>query len=441
MKKLIFTLVFLFLLTNAYSQNWSAVGGGTGWENAMCVYNGELYVGGVYGLLKWNGANWTTPGTGVNGEVDALAVYNNEIYAGGRFTLAGGVPVSYIAKWNGNAWFDVEGGMDSYVVSLAVYNNELVAGGYFLNANVPANYIAKWNGSTWSPLGAGTGGGQGQVMALTVYNNELVAAGFFSTAGGMSAGRIAKWNGSTWSALGSGIDNVVYALTVYNGNLIAGGLFSTAGGSVAHDIASWNGSAWSTFGSGCSGGFYPYIMSLTTYGSDLYVAGLYTIAGGLTANGIAKWNGSTWSTLGSGFANSANVCGAFTSCIYNNELYCGGIFYSAGGVSAGNIAKYGTLTGINTISTELPNKFKLSQNYPNPFNPVTNIKFDIAKAGNVILKVYDIQGREVSTLINEKLSPGSYQTNWNAANFPSGTYYYRLISDNYLETKKLVLVK
>jgi photosystem II stability/assembly factor-like uncharacterized protein len=85
--------------------------------------------------------------------------------------------------------------------------------------------------------------------------------------------------------------------------------------------------------------------------------------------------------------------------------------------------------------------YHLSQNYPNPFNPITNIKFNISKSGFVSLKVYDIQGREIKTLINEKLSEGSYETIWDASNFPSGVYFYKLTAGNYSETKKMLLIK
>jgi hypothetical protein len=435
-------LISFFIISQAYSQNWSSLGGGTAWVNAMTVYNGELIVGTVSGITKWNGSTWSDVGTGVNGEVDALAIYNGELYAGGRFTIAGGVAVSYMAKWNGTAWFDVEGGTDSYVVSMTVYNNELIIGGYFLNANIPANYIAKWNGTSWSPLGSGMGGSQGQVMALTVYNGNLIAGGFFSTAGGSVANRIAQWNGSSWSVLGSGINNVVYALTVYNGNLIAGGLFANAGGNSANDIASWNGNSWSNLGAGVGGGFYPYVLSLTTYGNDLYVAGLYTIAGNLTTNGIAKWNGSTWSGLGSGFFNTANVCGAYASTIYNNNLVCGGIFSGAGGNGAGNIAQWdGIVTGLHYNNHNTPDKFQLHQNYPNPFNPSTNIKFDVARSGNISIKIYDMQGREVAVLVNENLNPGSYNVSFNASNLPSGSYFFRLEAQGFSQTNKMILVK
>jgi hypothetical protein len=99
--------------------------------------------------------------------------------------------------------------------------------------------------------------------------------------------------------------------------------------------------------------------------------------------------------------------------------------------------------GIRNISTEIPDKFALYQNYPNPFNPVTKIKFDLSPLSRrgVSLKIYNITGREVSTLVNEKLNPGSYEVTFDGANLPSGIYFYRLQTDNFSETKKLMLIK
>ncbi|MFZ0456003.1 MAG: T9SS type A sorting domain-containing protein [Ignavibacteriaceae bacterium] len=86
-------------------------------------------------------------------------------------------------------------------------------------------------------------------------------------------------------------------------------------------------------------------------------------------------------------------------------------------------------------------KFELLQNYPNPFNPTTNIKFRIAEIGLVTLKVFDILGREVATLIDEEKPAGQYTINFNAAELASGVYFYQLKAGNFLRTKKLLLLK
>lgn len=104
------------------------------------------------------------------------------------------------------------------------------------------------------------------------------------------------------------------------------------------------------------------------------------------------------------------------------------------------------LTVSNSITSiknrgNLPDNFYLSQNYPNPFNPSTTIEFKIPESGFVTLKIYDILGREVKTLVNEEKTPGSYKVSFNASIFASGVYFYRLTSGSYTSIKKMVLLK
>ena len=101
----------------------------------------------------------------------------------------------------------------------------------------------------------------------------------------------------------------------------------------------------------------------------------------------------------------------------------------------------GGVIGISTISSTIPDNISLSQNYPNPFNPSTKIKFEVSKKALTSLIVYDLLGREITTLVNEVVSPGTYQVDLDASNFPSGVYFYRIISGDFIETKKMVLIK
>jgi photosystem II stability/assembly factor-like uncharacterized protein len=109
--------------------------------------------------------------------------------------------------------------------------------------------------------------------------------------------------------------------------------------------------------------------------------------------------------------------------------------------NAGAIARMATTTGIANYNNEIPSSFNLKQNYPNPFNPTTNINFSIPKSGFVTLKVYDMVGQEVATLVNEVKSAGNYIVGFNASNLPSGAYFYRLESGNIVDTKKMLLIK
>jgi len=88
-----------------------------------------------------------------------------------------------------------------------------------------------------------------------------------------------------------------------------------------------------------------------------------------------------------------------------------------------------------------PIDFELSQNYPNPFNPITNIDFRIAKSGFVSLKIYDMLGNKISTLVSKEMNAGEYEIEFDGSNLPSGTYFYRLEVENYTGTKKMVLLR
>ncbi len=97
--------------------------------------------------------------------------------------------------------------------------------------------------------------------------------------------------------------------------------------------------------------------------------------------------------------------------------------------------------GVINTNTEIPSSYNLSQNYPNPFNPSSKIKFQIAKLSNTKLVVSDILGKEVVTLVNEQLKPGTYEVDFDGTNLPSGIYFYKLITVNFADSKKMILVK
>lgn len=97
-------------------------------------------------------------------------------------------------------------------------------------------------------------------------------------------------------------------------------------------------------------------------------------------------------------------------------------------------------TGL-TNNSEIPTEYNLYNNYPNPFNPSTSIRFDIPVAGFVSLKVYDITGREVSTLVNEVLQPSRYNIDWNGSRFSSGVYFYRIQAGDFVKVQKMILTK
>lgn len=126
---------------------------------------------------------------------------------------------------------------------------------------------------------------------------------------------------------------------------------------------------------------------------------------------------------------------------YGSPLLGGSYSKSMVGAIIDGVTYGSILLDVTKISNEIPSGYILEQNYPNPFNPSTIIKFSLPKTSFVTLKIYNQLGKEVSTLVNEKKSTGTYQHLFNATNIPSGIYFYTLQSDDYIETKKMILMK
>jgi hypothetical protein len=158
----------------------------------------------VNAVARWDGAAWQPMGSGVKIEGffgsstgNALAVYEGDLYLGGMFNRAGKAVVNNMVRWDGTAWQDVGGGLQeppfpvSVVRALAVHGGALVAGGDFTSAaGQPAMHIARWNGSSWQPLEAG--GFNASVRALLEHEGVLYARGSFTQAGGTSARHFAQ---------------------------------------------------------------------------------------------------------------------------------------------------------------------------------------------------------------------------------------------------------
>jgi photosystem II stability/assembly factor-like uncharacterized protein len=168
------------------------------------------------------------------------------------------------------------------------------------------------------------------------------------------------------------------------------------------------------------------LSGITGFGSTWLVTRQAPVIYGSTDNGLS-WN-TNYTAPGAGlFRHIAK------------DRAVGNTFYAVR--STGNISRGVFFLGITPVSTVIPDNYGLSQNYPNPFNPETSIKFSIPKNGFVTLSVFDALGREIKSIVNENLNAGEYKVSFDAGNLTSGTYFYKLISGNFVETKKMVLVK
>jgi hypothetical protein len=206
---------------------------------------------------------------------------------------------------------------------------------------------------------------------------------------------------------------------------------------------------WSSLGTGSSNGVSGGgVRALAVVGNEVVVGGIFTSAGGVSANNVARFNTqtNTWSTLGTGSSNGVSISGyggaVYALAVVGNEVVVGGNFTSAGGVSANYVARWNSGTSrVEQLSPTAPKTFLLEQNYPNPFNPSTTIRYQLPVASEVKLEVYDVLGKKIATVVNERQSAGSYQVVWNASGLSSGTYFYRLQAGTFVETKKMIMVK
>ncbi len=491
--------------TKVWSALGSGTGAGTNgeiWQSASV--NDTLYTSGGFStagglsassVASWNGTTWSALGGTPNapiGSVYALALSGSNLYVGGSFLTAGNVQANRIALYNTSthAWSAIgsgtSNGTDNSVNAIAVSGNNVYAGGNFLHAGgLPANHIAMWDGTNWNTLGTTPNDGtDGDVYAMATFGTDLYVGGAFTNAGGNSANYAVKWNGTSWSALGSGLDNYVNTIAAGSSEIYFGGSFANAGGSSANYIASWNGSNWSALGTPTNG-VDQAVNSLATYGDTVFVGGQFSNAGGNPASHIAKWNTHEWTVLGAGVGNAVDamsidgtnlfIAGIFTTsglitanrviewsitdssyttlgdglnldayaiASSGQDAYFGGRFSTAGRKSSSNLAHYNP-NGITSVNdnARVVERYDLSQNYPNPFNPTTVINYQLSSVGNVTLKVYDILGREVATLVNERQIAGNHTVSFDGSRFASGVYFYRLVTGNKIQTMKMVLVK
>ena len=379
-------------------DTWSAVGGGvdgSGW--ALAVFDDgsgpALYLGGNFtvaggieavDIAKWDGTTWTPVGAGVadedfNSWVPDLLVFDDDsgagsaLYAGGTFDTAGEVEAHNIARWDGAVWTALGSGLDSTGRALAGLHGGspdavLYAGGFFHTAGeVDAERVAAWSGAQWSAVTRQPAFPEEYAVLydLDVFDDglgkapALYAAGVFGEAGGVQSRSVARFDGVSWSSPDGGVGGqfvTVRAMEVFDDGsgpgLYVGGAFDSAGSDEieTNNIARWDGRQWSPLGGGVAGfgtgGVFGLAASDGGFGGApaLFVGGAFTEVDDISANLVARWDGQAWSALGSGIDPNDSL--VLTVLVVDQPsaigpaLYVGGIFQTAGGVSARSIARW-----------------------------------------------------------------------------------------------------
>ena len=403
MKK-IFTLITLFLIVSSSNAQWVQMSNGMGtnknvWSlaaNGDNIFAGTNYPYGVYRSTN-DGLNWTQTSL-INHSGNVLLINGNIIYAGTNQGV-------FKSTNNGQNWTQI-GLSNRSVWALTVHGNNIFAGTDFGHGV----YRSTNNGLTWTQTSLGD---INFISSLVTIGNNIFAGDWAS-----SSVFLTSDTGNTWTqiALGGTPTEVVLCLAVKGNNVFAGvnngGVFRSSNGGFNWTQTSLTNGGVTSFA----------IKDNFIFASDfLNFGGVF-----LSSN-----NGTSWILKNQGLGNQIDVWSLTTTSQY--------IF--AGTDSSVWRRSYTEIIGIQKISELVPSSFSLSQNYPNPFNPNTKIKFDITKLSDVKLVVFDILGREVAVLVNERLKAGTYEVAFDGTNLPSGVYFYRLITDKFVDVKKMLYIK
>lgn len=438
---------------DSVAHRWRAFGVAiTGPVQAMVVNGNDLYVAGTFELgvgnsistiVKWDGNRWSFVENNIAGTISAMAIDRANLYVGGRFKRIRDVWSHSVARYSlvTGEWAPLDTGLVNldtndipFVGALAVHGDDLYAGGYFTHArDLEVNNIARWSipQRKWFALRNGVSG-LVRTIALDAAGTPYIA-GAIAVPGDTSRFNLARWDGERWRIVGDGIGGSVAVIKFRGNDLYVGGNFRGAGRDSIHYLARWDGSRWHGFGTGIEGTSSSSVNAIAFEGSDLYAAGNFDNVGGDTVSYIARWDGSRWWRLGSGTDD-----GIFAAEAIGKSLFVGGTFLTAGGKPSLYFGRWRIGTSGVEREDEAPDGI-LAQNAPNPTTGRTAITFTTERPGHVTLKVFDLNGREMATLVTGYRPQGTHAVIWDATEAPAGTYYYRLQSGEQVVTRKLVV--
>jgi photosystem II stability/assembly factor-like uncharacterized protein len=469
-----------------HGESWQPMNAGltTDAVNALTVMGTTMYAGSYGGVYRSTdaGATWERPLLHQPGIVNAFGVSSGDLYAG---TLFDGV---HLSSDGGSSWRVLHSGF------LAMVINTVLRAGTTLYAGTPsALYRSDDGGDTWKDmrladgpvlslawdgthLFAGTGsnvlrttdGGALWINADPVAGGRAVTSlavmadglgGSHLIAGTDSCGIYRSTDaGDSWAPLKAGLqDTVITCLAVRDTVLFAGtarGVFVTTLGSSTWEAAK-DGlgdvliSCLATCGDTLFGGTHGMGVFRSTNAGETWApadAGLtdldvWSIAVSGTKVFAGTWFGGLFVSEDAGghwTAHDENLRRTAVNCCVAGET---DVFVGTRGAGVWRRPLSEMVTSVGDPSNGMPQQFELLQNYPNPFNPSTTITYELPTSSFVRLSVYDMLGREVSVLINERKNAGSYEVKFEGRNLASGVYLYRLIAGGFVQTRQMLVIK
>lgn len=419
--------------------------------------NSNIWIGTRFNLAKFNGTNWTTYDVGQNGLTSTyinaitfdkdnnawICVYDpftsaletghdSFVEYNGKEWIARAYPdrkyrwtTSAFADNSGNVWVGTSNGLlkysggdwDSFDSTYSILTDEDI------NSITNDNKGNLWLGTS---IGLVKYDGEKTTIYKTPDSYSVKATcidndgNIWAETGAGGDGQLNKFDGNEWTVYYYSHSKAEYMAVDKNNNIW---IATFSGGLVKFDGANWS----------------TYNRANSDLPSNYVNAIVFDSIGNIwvgTDGGLAKFDGNNWTVFRS--SNSDLLHNSVISLAFDNldNLWIG----TRNGISV--YKEGGVILSVEEKNEEqISTNYTLSQNYPNPFNPSTTIEYSIPKRSHITIKVYDLLGREVATLINEEKPAGNYSITFDASNLSSGVYFYKLTAGTFNQTKKLILVK